>query len=90
MTERIHAIVKEHAPGLSPKTWYGQPGYAKEGKIVCFFQPAEKFKSRYATIGFNEDAKLDEGSMWPTAWALKKLTASDEKKIAALVRKAAR
>jgi uncharacterized protein YdhG (YjbR/CyaY superfamily) len=90
MAERFHAIVKASAPSLSPKTWYGQPAYAKEGKIICFFQPAEKFKSRYATVGFNDDARLDQGTMWPTAFALTKLTAAEEKKIAALVKKAAR
>jgi len=87
MAERIHAIVKEHAPTLMAKTWYGMPAYARDGKIVCFFQPAAKFKYRYATLGFNEDAKLDDGSMWPTAWALTKLTAADEKRIADLVKK---
>ncbi len=88
MAKRIHAIVKASAPGLSPKTWYGMPAYAKDGKVVCFFQAADKFKSRYATLGFNDDANLDEGNMWPTAWALTKLTPADEKKIAALVKKA--
>jgi len=89
MAERIHAIVKKSAPDLSPKTWYGMPAYAnEEGKVVCYFQSADKFKSRYATFGFNDDAKLDEGDMWPTSFALKKLTAADEKKIAALVKKA--
>jgi uncharacterized protein YdhG (YjbR/CyaY superfamily) len=90
MAERFHAIVRASAPSLTPKTWYGQPAYAKEGKIICFFQPAEKFKSRYATVGFNDEAKLDQGTMWPTAFALTKLTAAEEKKIAALVKKAAR
>jgi uncharacterized protein YdhG (YjbR/CyaY superfamily) len=89
MAERIHAIVKASAPSLSPKTWYGMPAYAKEGKVVCFFTSAQKFNSRYATFGFNDDAKLDEGNMWPTSFALTKLTAADEKKIAALVKKAA-
>jgi uncharacterized protein YdhG (YjbR/CyaY superfamily) len=90
MAERIHAIVKDSAPGLSPKTWYGMPAYANEdGKVVCFFTAADKFKSRYATFGFNEDAKLDEGNMWPTSWALTKLTAAEEARIAALVKKAA-
>jgi uncharacterized protein YdhG (YjbR/CyaY superfamily) len=89
MAERIHAIVKANAPSLSPKTWYGMPAYAKDGKIICFFTPAAKFKSRYASFGFNEDANLDDGVMWPTAWALTKLTAAEEKKIAALVKKAA-
>jgi uncharacterized protein YdhG (YjbR/CyaY superfamily) len=89
MAERIHAIVTASAPGLAPKTWYGMPAYANEdGKIVCFFQAADKFKARYATFGFNDDAHLDEGSMWPTAWALTKLTDADEEKIAALVKKA--
>ena len=89
MAERIHALVKATAPDLSPKTWYGMPAYANgDGKIVCFFQAADKFKYRYATFGFNEDANLDEGSMWPTAFALTKLTAADEKKIGALVKKA--
>jgi uncharacterized protein YdhG (YjbR/CyaY superfamily) len=90
MAKRIHAIVKANAPDLAPKTWYGMPAYAKDGKIVCFFQPAAKFKSRYATFGFNDDANLDEGTMWPTSWALTELTAADEKKIAALVKKAVR
>jgi uncharacterized protein YdhG (YjbR/CyaY superfamily) len=89
IAERIHAIVKANAPELSAKTWYGMPAYAKDdGKIVCFFTPASKFKARYATIGFNEDANLDDGSMWPTSWALTKLTAADEAKIGALVKKA--
>ncbi len=88
MAERIHALVKANAPGLSPKTWYGMPGYAKDGKVVCFFTPAAKFKSRYATFGFNEEANLDEGTMWPTAFALTKLTATDEARIGALVKKA--
>ena len=89
MAERIHALVKATAPDLSPKTWYGMPAYANhDGKIVCFFQAADKFKYRYATFGFNEDANLDEGSMWPTAFALTKLTAADEKKIGALVKRA--
>jgi uncharacterized protein YdhG (YjbR/CyaY superfamily) len=88
MAERIHAIVKASAPALSPKTWYGMPAYAREGKIICFFTPAAKFKERYATFGFNADANLDEGTMWPTSWALTKLTAADEKRIGALVKKA--
>jgi uncharacterized protein YdhG (YjbR/CyaY superfamily) len=88
MAERIHAIVKASAPSLSPKTWYGMPAYAKDGKIVCFFQAADKFKARYATFGFNDDANLDEGSMWPTSWALTRLSAADEATIAALVKKA--
>src|SRR5688572_7583557 len=89
MAERIHAIVMKTAPELTPKTWYGMPGWAKDGKVVCFFQSASKFKTRYATFGFNEVANLDEGNMWPTAFALTKLTAAEEKKIAALVKKAA-
>ncbi len=90
MAERIHAIVKASAPDLSPKTWYGMPAYAnKDGKVVCFFTAADKFKSRYATFGFNDDANLDDGSMWPTSWALTKLTSADEAKIAGRVKKAA-
>jgi uncharacterized protein YdhG (YjbR/CyaY superfamily) len=90
MAERIHAIVKASAPSLAPKTWYGMPAYAnQDGKVVCFFTAAEKFKSRYATFGFEEAANLDDGNMWPTAFALKKLTAADEARIAALVKKAA-
>ena len=88
MAERIHEIVKASAPELSSKTWYGMPAYARDGKIVCFFQPADKFKARYATLGFNDDAKLDEGTMWPTSWALTKLTSADEALIAALLKKA--
>jgi uncharacterized protein YdhG (YjbR/CyaY superfamily) len=89
MAERLHAVVKASAPGLSPKTWYGMPAYANEdGKVVCFFQSAAKFDSRYATFGFNDTANLDDGAMWPTSFALKKLTSADEKKIAALVKKA--
>ena len=88
MAERIHAIVKAKAPALSPKLWYGQPAYAKEGNVVCFFQPAEKFKTRYATLGFSDEATLDDGAMWPTSFALTKLTAADEAKIGALVKKA--
>ena len=90
MAKRLHAIVMDAAPVLSAKTWYGMPAYAKDGKIVCFFQSAEKFKSRYATFGFSDEANLDEGAMWPTSWALKELTAAEEKRIAALVKKAAR
>jgi uncharacterized protein YdhG (YjbR/CyaY superfamily) len=91
MAKRIHAIVKESAPHLSPRTWYGMPAYAnKDGKVVCFFQDAAKFKARYATFGFDEAANLDQGDMWPTSFALKKLTAAQEKKIGALVRKAVR
>jgi hypothetical protein len=89
MAERIHALIKEHAPQLEPTTWYGMPAYAKGGKTVCFFQSAAKFKARYATLGFNDPANLDDGSMWPTSFALTKLTPADEKKIAALVKKAA-
>ena len=89
MAERIHEIVKATAPDLSPKTWYGMPAYAnKDGKVVIYFQDAAKFDSRYATFGFNDTAKLDDGAMWPTSFALKKLTAADEKRIAALVKKA--
>ena len=88
MAKRLHAIIKASAPDLSPKTWYGMPAYAKDGKIVCFFTPASKFNSRYATFGFNDDANLDEGAMWPTSFALKKLTPAEEKKISALVKKA--
>jgi len=88
MAKRIHAIVKANAPGLSPKTWYGMPAYAKDGKVVCFFKCAAKFKSRYATLGFSDEAKLDEGTMWPTDFALTKLTAADEARIGALVKKA--
>ena len=91
MAERLHAIITANAPALLPKTWYGMPAYAdKGGKIVCFFQPAEKFKTRYATLGFNDSAHLDEGALWPVAFALKELTAADEAKIAALVKKAVR
>jgi uncharacterized protein YdhG (YjbR/CyaY superfamily) len=90
MATRLHAIVKASVPALSPKTWYGMPAYAnKDGKVVCFFTSADKFKSRYATFGFNDDAHLDEGTMWPTSFALTKLTAADEARIAALVKKAA-
>jgi uncharacterized protein YdhG (YjbR/CyaY superfamily) len=88
MAERIHAVIKASAPALSPKLWYGMPGYAKDGKVVCFFQAAQKFKSRYATFGFNDTANLDEGAMWPTAFALTELTAADEARIGALVKKA--
>jgi uncharacterized protein YdhG (YjbR/CyaY superfamily) len=88
MAERIHAVVKAIAPALSAKLWYGMPAYAKGGKIVCFFQPAQKFNARYATFGFNEDANLDEGAMWPTAYALKELTAAEEATIGELVKKA--
>jgi uncharacterized protein YdhG (YjbR/CyaY superfamily) len=88
MAERIHAIVKAAAPDLSPKTWYGMPAYAKDGKVVCFFQNAGKFKSRYSTLGFSDEANLDDGAMWPTYFALKKLSAADEARIAALVKQA--
>jgi hypothetical protein len=91
MAERFHALVKANAPDLSPRTWYGMPAYTnQEGKNICFFQAADKFKARYATFGFEEAANLDEGNMWPTAYALKKLTAADEARIGALIRKAVR
>jgi uncharacterized protein YdhG (YjbR/CyaY superfamily) len=89
MAERLHAIIKASAPALSPKTWYGMPAYAKDGKVVCFFQSAQKFNSRYATLGFNDTANLDEGAMWPTSFALKELTADVEAEIGALVKRAA-
>jgi uncharacterized protein YdhG (YjbR/CyaY superfamily) len=88
MAKRLHAIVTATAPDLWPKTWYGMPAYAKDGKVVCFFTPASKFKERYATFGFNATANLDDGNMWPTSFALKKLTAADEERIAALVKQA--
>jgi uncharacterized protein YdhG (YjbR/CyaY superfamily) len=88
MAKRLHAIIKANAPALSPKTWYGMPAYAKDGKVVCFFQSADKFKARYATFGFSDMANLDEGAMWATSFALKKLTATDEARIGALVKKA--
>jgi uncharacterized protein YdhG (YjbR/CyaY superfamily) len=88
MAERLHAIIMASAPALSPKTWYGMPAYAREGKVVCFFQSAQKFKARYATFGFSDEANLDEGSMWPTSFALKTLTTADEARIRALVKKA--
>lgn len=88
MAERVHAIVKANAPDLTPKTWYGMPAYAREGKIVCFFQAAQKFDARYATLGFNDTANLDEGTMWPTTYALKELTAATEARIGELVKKA--
>ena len=88
MAERLHAIIKRSAPALSPKTWYGMPAYAKDGKVVCFFQSAQKFKSRYATFGFNDSANLDDGAMWPTAFALTELTDAEEARIVALVTKA--
>jgi len=90
IAKRLHELIKAAAPDLSPKTWYGMPAYTKDGKVVCFFRDAGKFKDRYATFGFNDKAKLDEGSMWPTAFALTKLTAADETKIRALVKKAVR
>ena len=88
MAERLHAVIKASAPVLSPKLWYGMPAYAKDGKVVCFFQSAQKFKTRYATLGFSDDANLDEGAMWPTAFGLTELTAADEARIGALVKKA--
>ena len=88
LAERLHAIIKASAPDLSPKTWYGMPAYAKDGQVVCFFQSAQKFNTRYATIGFSDKANLDEGHMWPTAFALKELTAAEEARVGALVRKA--
>jgi hypothetical protein len=88
MGERLHAIIKASAPGLSPRLWYGMPAYARDGKVVCFFQSAQKFKTRYATFGFSDKANLDEGAMWPTAYALKELTAAEEARIGALVKKA--
>jgi len=88
LAERLHAIIKASAPALSPKLWYGMPAYAKDGKVVCFFQSAQRFKTRYATFGFMHDANLDEGAMWPTAFALKELTAAEAAKIGALVKKA--
>jgi hypothetical protein len=90
MGERLHALIKAGAPALSPRLWYGMPAYAKDGKVVCFFQNAQKFKTRYATFGFSDKANLDEGAMWPTAFALKELTAGDEARIGALVKKAVR
>ena len=88
IAERLHAIIKANAPALSPKTWYGMPAYAKDGKVVCYFQSAGKFKSRYGTFGFSDEANLDEGAMWPTSFALKQLTAAEEARIGALVKKA--
>ncbi len=88
MGRRVHEIIKATAPGLSPRLWYGMPAYAKDGKVVCFFQSAQKFKSRYATLGFTDTANLDEGAMWPTSFALKELTAAEEAKVRALVKKA--
>jgi uncharacterized protein YdhG (YjbR/CyaY superfamily) len=88
MAKRLHALVTASAPSLAPKTWYGMPAYAKDGKVVCFFQSAQKFQSRYATLGFSDEANLDEGAMWPTSFALKELTTADEARIVALVKKA--
>ena len=88
VAERIHAIIKASAPTLAPRTWYGMPAYARDGDVVCFFQSARKFKTRYATLGFSDTAKLDEGAMWPTSFALKELTATEETRIAALVKRA--
>jgi len=88
MATRLHALIKEVAPNLEPKTWYGMPAYAKDGKVICFFQSAHRFKARYATLGFSDKASLDEGAMWPTAFALAKLTAAEEKRIRALLEKA--
>lgn len=91
IAKRLHELIKASAPSLSPKTWYGMPAYAnKDGKVVCYFTPADKFKSRYATFGFNDDAKLDDGAMWPTSFAIKELTAANEARIGALVKKAVR
>ena len=90
MAERLHAIIRATAPGLSPRLWYGMPAYAKDGDVVCFFQGAQKFKSRYATLGFSDKANLDEGHMWPTAFALKELTAADEARIGELLKRAVR
>jgi hypothetical protein len=88
MAKRLHAVIKASAPALSPTTWYGMPAYAKDGKVICFFQAAQKFKTRYATLGFSDKAHLDDGTMWPNAFALTKLTADDEARIGALVKKA--
>jgi uncharacterized protein YdhG (YjbR/CyaY superfamily) len=88
MAERLHALIKASAPDLSPKTWYGSPAYAKDGKVICFFQSSAKFKTRYTTLGFSDDAKIDEGTMWPTSFALTELTAANEARIRALVKKA--
>ena len=88
MAERIHAIVKAEAPELSPRTWYGMPAYARDGKVVCFFQGADKFKVRYATLGFNEEANLDDGNMWPTSYALTRLTDVEKKRVRELVKRA--
>jgi uncharacterized protein YdhG (YjbR/CyaY superfamily) len=88
IAERLHALIKSTAPGLTPRTWYGMPAYAKEGNVLCFFQPAQKFKTRYATFGFSDKANLDDGNMWPNSYALKKLTTADESKIRTLVKRA--
>src|SRR5438270_10139472 len=88
MGERLHAVIKASAPALSPRLWYGMPAYAKDGKVVCFFQSAQKFKTRYATFGFSDEANLDEGAMWPNAFAVTKLTVTDEARVGALVKKA--
>lgn len=88
MAERVHALVKAHAPGLVPRTWYGMPAYSRDDKVLCFFKDAQKFKDRYATLGFNDSARLDDGAMWPTAFALKAINAEAEKRIAALLKKA--
>jgi uncharacterized protein YdhG (YjbR/CyaY superfamily) len=88
MAERLHALIKANAPALSPKTWYGMPAYAKDGKVVCFFQSAQKFNSRYATFGFSDTANLDDGAMWPTSFALKEMTATEDARIGALVKRA--
>jgi uncharacterized protein YdhG (YjbR/CyaY superfamily) len=88
MAERLHALIKANAPQLAPRTWYGMPAYAKDGKVLCFFQSAQKFKTRYATLGFSDKARLDEGRLWPVAYALKELTAAEETKIVALLKKA--
>jgi uncharacterized protein YdhG (YjbR/CyaY superfamily) len=90
MAERLHALIKDRAPALAPRTWYGMPAYAKDGKVVCFFQSAQKFKSRYATLGFSDEANLDDGAMWPTSFALKELTPAEEARIGELVRAAMR
>lgn len=89
IAERLHALVKEHVPTLTPKVWYGMPGWAKDGKILCFFQPAAKFKTRYGTLGFNDNASLDDGTLWPVAYGLTELTKANEKKIVELLRRAA-
>jgi uncharacterized protein YdhG (YjbR/CyaY superfamily) len=90
MAERVHALIKASAPDLTPRTWYGMPAYARDGTVVCFFQSAQKFKSRYATLGFSDKANLDDGAMWPTSFALKELTAAEEERIAELVKQAVR